>query len=72
MPSAEVLVVQLGQPSPQHMLPAEQRMVGKYEPGYIDVQLVVSVRVSDSRHVAVDALGFQRLHEERPGTCWLP
>lgn len=65
MPSAEVLVVKLGQPSPQHVLPAEQRMMGEYEPGYVDVQLVVSVWVPDSRDVPVDVLRFPRLHEGR-------
>lgn len=65
MASAEALVVQLGQPNTKYMLPAEQGMMGEYEPGYIDVQLVVSVWVPDSYHVAVDMLGFQRLHKER-------
>lgn len=58
VPSADVLVVQLGKPSPQHVLPAEQRMMGEYQPGHIDVQLVVSIRVRDSHDVAVDLLRF--------------
>lgn len=71
MPSTEVLVVQLGQASPQHMLPAEQGMMGEYEPGYVNVQLVVSVRVADSHDIATDVLRLQRLHEKGPGTRWV-
>lgn len=56
MLSAEVLIVQLSQSGPQHMLPAEEAMMGEDEASNIHIQLVVPLDVTDSRNVAFGIL----------------
>lgn len=49
----EVMVIQLSQTGTEHVLPTEERVMGKDESGNIHVELEVSLKFGSTRNIEI-------------------
>lgn len=58
---AEVVVIQLSQTGPEHMLTTEERMVGKDQSRNIDIELEVPLKFSSTGYIQTGTGGLKGL-----------
>lgn len=67
----EVMVVQLSQTGPEHMLTTEERMVGKDQSRNINIQLEVPLKFCSTGNIQAGTGGLKGLggRQKRPAMC---